>query len=766
MFISIRIWINWPRDRYAFIPVSMKIELSEISGKIHFGVQKRASFISFLDEPYTRFSVTSEVGGQYKLKDVPRLSSMVIQKIKKYIRSKAVFPKAYKFRLMWPKKWWPEGEDEYKESTSTSTTSSAEVAATPSKSEAAVPSETENFARGTAAQAHGGPEDSSQAAAPSTPTVQELIRQPQSNVNVPSASPERDVKTSISTTTSRSLGGKAEDSSDEEPAGSASHRKLPPQLALYKHELDKTSSLWNRHYRRTFLGGSHSLSLSGEDFLGVEDRMIQLPALSFLLETCQFRHGIRRRAMSLSSMTLIDEVLPAARIPLRLNSMIRMRSNSTSDFRRMKYRETAYSRLLFDHGNLIRRSGYAAVKESIALSVRRHRSLSWQRQGYTVEHISLSHSPGDVYKSCIPGRMRDISLPSDRETLQDVCDNLGITLVPVKSSKLRGAAKATSSLLSNFRLEDWSISKATVTEALKTSNLSGFLGFFRSAPHYSDEELLDEKEGVDDEDDFVTGGSKGPLDDVAPPSDEISTDVMERPCTTTEVSEPTCSPLVEATPKEAEGGGVAAGEKAEIETRKTPTAARLIKFSDLIQRNAIAMKKLMDPAREARGSGYPVAINPSVPAVIGAPNSSIAPVDSQSDADLALQAREAALNAAFALEMPRLQSFLYVGKHQSSNKKWLVLRDGFIGIFDNPAQNTEFGSPRQVIDLLNAVCRPHSSDSCCFELGLLSSVKPSCAPAPSHNWIAIWAESQVQCRAWIMAIQHSSQRRGLDFVSE
>jgi hypothetical protein len=742
----------------------MKIELSEISGKIHFGVQKRASFISFLDEPYTRFSVTSEVGGQYKLKDIPRLSTMVIQKIKKYIRSKTVFPKAYKFRLMWPKKWWPEGEDEYKESTSASATTTTTATTAPTSGEAA-PIAPATPAQDNTKYAIGIPAESSpvpvpSSAAPASPEAAAKQPQPPTRAPAASASSSGDVNTATPIQTSKSTGGNANDSSDDEvTAGGALHGKLPPQLAHYKHELDKSSSLWNRHYRRTFLGGSHSVSLSGEDFLEVEDRMIQLPSLSFLLETCQFRHGIRRRAMSVSNMSLMDEVLPASNTPLRLNSRIRMRSNSISDFRRMKYRETAYSRLLFDYGNLMRRCGYAAVRESLALSVRRQRSLSWHRKGHahTIEHIPLTHSPGDVYKSCIPGRMRDISLPPDRETLQDICDTLGIPLVPVKPSKLRGAAKATSSLLSNFRLEDWSISKAAVT-----SNLSGFLGFFRAAQHNSEEGLSDDEVNEYEEDAI----SQGPPGDAGfALSTEDSSETQDSSGITTVVSESTSTPVVETPPKEAEQ----LGETVEHEPCLNPVAARLEKFSDLMQKNAMAMKKLMAHSDDTLASAYPTTTLSKLPAVERIKDASVSPllsVDSTSDADLALRAREAALSAAFANEMPRLQSFLYVGKRVSSTKKWLVLRDGFIGVFDDPQQNTEFGSPRQVIDLLNAVCRPHTSDACCFELGLISNSKSSGPRAPSHTWITMWAESHVQCRAWIMGIQHSSQRRGRDFTSE
>jgi hypothetical protein len=85
------------------------LELSELSGRIRFGVRKHSSFLSFVEEPYTRFNVTSEVGDQYKLKNIPKVSSLIINKLKKHIRTKLIYPGSFKLRLIWPRKWWPPG---------------------------------------------------------------------------------------------------------------------------------------------------------------------------------------------------------------------------------------------------------------------------------------------------------------------------------------------------------------------------------------------------------------------------------------------------------------------------------------------------------------------------------------------------------------------------------------------------------------------------------------------------------------------------------
>ena len=105
-----RLWINWPRDRYASVPVTLHLDLAELSGKIRFGVTRGHSFFSFLGDPLMRISVRNEVGkGAYKFKDFPQLSEFIVKKLKAYVHNKIVHPHSHKFRLIWPRNWWPEG---------------------------------------------------------------------------------------------------------------------------------------------------------------------------------------------------------------------------------------------------------------------------------------------------------------------------------------------------------------------------------------------------------------------------------------------------------------------------------------------------------------------------------------------------------------------------------------------------------------------------------------------------------------------------------
>ena len=56
-----------------------------------------SSYVSFLEEPHTRFAVHSEVGGDtFKLKDIPKLSDFIVKKLKDFIVKRFVHPSCHR----------------------------------------------------------------------------------------------------------------------------------------------------------------------------------------------------------------------------------------------------------------------------------------------------------------------------------------------------------------------------------------------------------------------------------------------------------------------------------------------------------------------------------------------------------------------------------------------------------------------------------------------------------------------------------------------
>lgn len=100
--VSTTVWINWPRDHYASLPISLSLEVTQVKGKIRFGVEKGLTFLSFLGKPKTQFNVTSNLGS---MSNVPLVSEIVVMALTKYLHEKLVHPGKHKSKLLWPKFW-------------------------------------------------------------------------------------------------------------------------------------------------------------------------------------------------------------------------------------------------------------------------------------------------------------------------------------------------------------------------------------------------------------------------------------------------------------------------------------------------------------------------------------------------------------------------------------------------------------------------------------------------------------------------------------
>lgn len=55
--------------------------------------------LSLVEEPQLQLNIGSQIGYEYQLQDVPKISNFIVNKIKSLIREEAVLPKAFSFRL-------------------------------------------------------------------------------------------------------------------------------------------------------------------------------------------------------------------------------------------------------------------------------------------------------------------------------------------------------------------------------------------------------------------------------------------------------------------------------------------------------------------------------------------------------------------------------------------------------------------------------------------------------------------------------------------
>ena len=100
--------VNWPREKYASIPITIDLEIVQVTGRFKFSVDIESSHLCFLEEPDIVLKSYFEAGDKLKVKGIPLVSDYVIKKVRKFIRNKLIYPNTHKFRLIWPRNWWPD----------------------------------------------------------------------------------------------------------------------------------------------------------------------------------------------------------------------------------------------------------------------------------------------------------------------------------------------------------------------------------------------------------------------------------------------------------------------------------------------------------------------------------------------------------------------------------------------------------------------------------------------------------------------------------
>jgi hypothetical protein len=889
-----RFWINWPRDRYAFIPVKMRIELSEISGKIHFGVQKRASFISFLEEPYSRFSVKSEVGGEYKLKDLPRISTFIVSKLKKYIRTKVVFPKAYKFRLMWPKKWWPDGPDEYKESvpSSSSAKSAPEVAssgevAKDSKSMqqsdrdvVAVASDSSKAVANDTGKAAGYSGTATDMLATTGAVVKNSISKwfskpfPGQSFAKKEKSRGKEAAKQVPVPGPQGSDAYLDNSDDDESSDEDIRNMCPPQSGAGEDDKSQmkvairsfligSQPAWDKHFQDIFALKGDDSDNSGSITMPVIDISSDPHVLSAIQES-RVKAGLNRNARSQTSLRKLEashgladsfemrsqeQVLrqSSASPETLTNAENRdkfQRSNSIADFRSESILLMAYEQALkamensggidADDGGDLFDTDAAATGADVAASLgnndsNKSRQNRWKMSGTGVRIDKWlagrigSGKMGRSLKSSLRrlsnagegmltraqsstiDRGRNRSATTDSLTYTPGAHGNSLVSAATslfRPSQKRGEEKRDNSAMESTRNGQDSVpdnvdidtethpkfgSDYASTDSVSGSNrIASFFGFNRQlgkakealksglSRRHSKKPI----EAIDED----TSAFKKIADESKPP--DISVISPSSGNKGSSASPRGSSRRSENKSMSGVSIDVNAMSSSSALSPKDDEVVGSDAFMSLLQRNLDATAKAggqrmgestaqssadsvrttlpvmpsFSPKSDNRDFGSPTSSKPSVSPVVSGP------VDPEKEAiALAWEARAKAIAVAAADgELPSIQGFLNMQKNASEFKKWLVLRNGFLGVFNDPSENTQFGSPLTVVNLQGSICRPYGNQPCSFEVGIpvLEPVKSS-SPGSSQvifHWMQFWAESEVQCKAWIIGIQHSALR--------
>nr|AKN09686.1 Mmm1 [Acanthamoeba castellanii] len=101
--VQTELWLNLPTlERLASLPVSMSVSLAHFRGRVSLTVPLESDpecTLAFAEEPQLDFRIGSLIGYDYQLRDVPKISNFIINKIRSVIREEAVLPKAFSFHL-------------------------------------------------------------------------------------------------------------------------------------------------------------------------------------------------------------------------------------------------------------------------------------------------------------------------------------------------------------------------------------------------------------------------------------------------------------------------------------------------------------------------------------------------------------------------------------------------------------------------------------------------------------------------------------------
>lgn len=693
--VSTRLWLNWPMDKFAFIPVVIQLEISELCGKIRFGVRKRRSFLSFVGEPYSRFTVHSEVGSQYKVKNIPKLSSLIIKKIKTHIRKKLIYPNSYEFRLVWPKNWWPGGPD-----------GDLPTAAEALHMKSTVPTSSSiSTSEGLVDNSVASPLDGTETCSSVEEVERDLLAVGNGIRSTVREGLSRWFRPRVAGPTS--LGTRSNENGQTDNVNDVSDKWLNAFAATLK-----------------IVGTAHELGELEGEFCDIDDTRSCVSS-SELIRKPRDALKLKEIFAPIHSANFTPELQLSARV-----AWSRPRAHSISDFRSLSISKLMVK--LFIDRDALRARGKQQFNQSV-----------FELTSVSNSRIADEAEPGKRTQVGWLQKLRKENRHKIASRLQDltskVTQKIAVNGPSIKSDAVAVAGAVfgalssvpnhtkdrTSSLggFSRRHLESNTPSDlaATATAAATTSDSRDSTSAAPTTTSTSVSQAPSARSGL-----FRFGRKILEAKDSL--KKEISKTVERRKknrfmaCVSYEPEENEMEDNGEeesfGSPDKhldrssrgsnmSDSGSVSSAST----TQSSPTVSRRESSSSITNVNA----KLPDLEREAM--------------------------------TLAWQARAQAITlAAEDGQQPSMQGFLRTPL-RTSPKMWVVLRAGSLAVFNDPA-DCQGGVPRTIYSLSESVCRPSDQPNS-FELGMSDGSR-------GRYWLTFWTESDVQCKAWVMAVQHSA----------
>ncbi|WWC59991.1 uncharacterized protein I303_102554 [Kwoniella dejecticola CBS 10117] len=95
--LSTAVLVNFPRPRFAVLPVSLGVELVSIGGtlsvQLHQPIEERQHIhVSLLPDFHLNLKITSLLGSRAKLQDIPKLEQLILSRLRSVIQDRFVYP--------------------------------------------------------------------------------------------------------------------------------------------------------------------------------------------------------------------------------------------------------------------------------------------------------------------------------------------------------------------------------------------------------------------------------------------------------------------------------------------------------------------------------------------------------------------------------------------------------------------------------------------------------------------------------------------------
>ncbi|WWC68997.1 uncharacterized protein I206_102933 [Kwoniella pini CBS 10737] len=95
--LSTAVLVNFPRPRFAVLPVSLGVELVSIGGtmsvQLHQPIEERQHVhVSLLPDFHLNLKTTSLLGSRAKLQDIPKLEQLILSRLRSVIQDRFVYP--------------------------------------------------------------------------------------------------------------------------------------------------------------------------------------------------------------------------------------------------------------------------------------------------------------------------------------------------------------------------------------------------------------------------------------------------------------------------------------------------------------------------------------------------------------------------------------------------------------------------------------------------------------------------------------------------